>query len=287
MHYTDCKHMPAARRDKTSAAGAIRRAANLADSRPAYRGESHTNVSAPARAPPRARQKIINIATNAQADAVDARWRVTARANCAAVRSLCPVTLLSINNFKNDSHIKQKSFTLHPLRSYRSGYTVRAANVTRDSYCHCTRMSVARLASTARTMKVPAMTQLLTYSSDFGAARLYPCELQSYHIHTLSERSACAFKIVTFLPPGKAEQESLKAPPSLCIPHTPTTYRARRPASNSRFSQTTPRFITSRNRTTLLPSAASEPLMLDQWFRLWRIDVNPDSQQLYSSSIAG
>ncbi|GBP89031.1 hypothetical protein EVAR_61695_1 [Eumeta japonica] len=49
-----------------------------------------------------------------------------------------------------------------------------------------------------------------------------------------------------------AEQESLKAPPSLCCtPHTPTTYRARRPASNSRFSQMTPRFITSRNRTTL------------------------------------
>ncbi|GBP73546.1 RNA-directed DNA polymerase from mobile element jockey [Eumeta japonica] len=79
-----------------------------------------------------------------------------------------------------------------------------------------------------------------------------------------------------------SEQEFLKAQPSFpCrTPRTQTIYRDRRClASNSRYSWTIPRsFIIIRNRSTrfiLLPlqRAIDE---LGQWFRKWRIEVNPD-----------
>ncbi|GBP90342.1 hypothetical protein EVAR_55036_1 [Eumeta japonica] len=81
----------------------------------------------------------------------------------------------------------------------------------------------------------------------------------------------------------------LKAPPSpLLYSHTPTTYRARRPASNSRFSQTTPRFIT---RVGIEPPPTIRRLQraideLDQWFRLWRIDVSRSIETSFREHIA-
>ncbi|GBP25676.1 hypothetical protein EVAR_12153_1 [Eumeta japonica] len=76
-----------------------------------------------------------------------------------------------------------------------------------------------------------------------------------------------------------AEQEFLKAPPSLCCtPRTQTIYRDRhRLASNSRYSRTIPLFteigIGAPDSPPPLQRAIDE---LGQWFRKWRIEVNPD-----------
>ncbi|GBP07034.1 Probable RNA-directed DNA polymerase from transposon BS [Eumeta japonica] len=76
-----------------------------------------------------------------------------------------------------------------------------------------------------------------------------------------------------------SEQEFLKAPPSpLLYLRTQTIYRDRRRlASNSRYSRTISRFtavgIGAPRFTLLLQRAIDE---LDQWFRKWRIEVNPD-----------
>ncbi|GBP58965.1 Probable RNA-directed DNA polymerase from transposon BS [Eumeta japonica] len=79
-----------------------------------------------------------------------------------------------------------------------------------------------------------------------------------------------------------SEQEFLKAPPSLlcCTPRTQTMYRDRRRlASNSRYSRTIPRSFTEIGIGA--PDSPSSPLQraideLGQWFRKWRIEVNPD-----------
>ncbi|GBP17634.1 Probable RNA-directed DNA polymerase from transposon BS [Eumeta japonica] len=78
-----------------------------------------------------------------------------------------------------------------------------------------------------------------------------------------------------------SEQEFLKAPPSLlcCTPRTQTMYRDRRRlASNSRYSRTIPRSFTeigigAPDSPPPLQRAIDE---LGQWFRKWRIEVNPD-----------
>ncbi|GBP20961.1 hypothetical protein EVAR_9532_1 [Eumeta japonica] len=76
-------------------------------------------------------------------------------------------------------------------------------------------------------------------------------------------------------------QEFLKAPPSLlcCTPRTQTMYRDRRRlASNSRYSRTIPRSFTEIGIGA--PDSPSSPQRaideLGQWFRKWRIEVNPD-----------
>ncbi|GBP90877.1 hypothetical protein EVAR_78527_1 [Eumeta japonica] len=78
-----------------------------------------------------------------------------------------------------------------------------------------------------------------------------------------------------------SEQEFLKAPPSLlcCTPRTQTIYRDRRRlASNSRYSRTIPRSFTDVGIGA--PDSPSSPQRaideLGQWFRKWRIEVNPD-----------
>ncbi|GBP85575.1 Probable RNA-directed DNA polymerase from transposon X-element [Eumeta japonica] len=76
-----------------------------------------------------------------------------------------------------------------------------------------------------------------------------------------------------------AEQESLKAPPLPAVFRIHQRHTApdvRRPTRA--FADDTALYYKSRNRTTLptirrLQRAIDE---LDQWFRLWRIDVNPD-----------
>ncbi|GBP61826.1 Probable RNA-directed DNA polymerase from transposon X-element [Eumeta japonica] len=77
-----------------------------------------------------------------------------------------------------------------------------------------------------------------------------------------------------------SEQEFLKAPPSLlcCTPRTQTMYRDRRRlASNSRYSRTIPRSFTEVGIGA--PDSPSSQRAIDelgQWFRKWRIEVNPD-----------
>ncbi|GBP50664.1 hypothetical protein EVAR_34172_1 [Eumeta japonica] len=85
-----------------------------------------------------------------------------------------------------------------------------------------------------------------------------------------------------------SEQEFLKAPPSLlcCTPRTQTMYRDRRRlASNSRYSRTIPRSFTEIGIGA--PDSPSSPQRaideLGQWFRKWRIEVNPTNQQPYNS----
>ncbi|GBP21274.1 Probable RNA-directed DNA polymerase from transposon BS [Eumeta japonica] len=87
-----------------------------------------------------------------------------------------------------------------------------------------------------------------------------------------------------------SEQEFLKAPPSLlcCTPRTQTMYRDRRRlASNSRYSRTIPRSFTEIGIGA--PDSPSSPQRaideLGQWFRKWRIEVNPTNQQPYNSSM--
>ncbi|GBP97266.1 Probable RNA-directed DNA polymerase from transposon X-element [Eumeta japonica] len=89
-----------------------------------------------------------------------------------------------------------------------------------------------------------------------------------------------------------SEQEFLKAPPSLlcCTPRTQTMYRDRRRlASNSRYSRTIPRSFTEIGIGA--PDSPSSPQRaideLGQWFRKWRIEVNPTNQQPYNSSMDG
>ncbi|GBP66600.1 Probable RNA-directed DNA polymerase from transposon BS [Eumeta japonica] len=89
-----------------------------------------------------------------------------------------------------------------------------------------------------------------------------------------------------------SEQEFLKAPPSLlcCTPRTQTIYRDRhRLASNSRYSRTIPRSFTEIGIGA--PDSPSSPQRaideLGQWFRKWRIEVNPTNQQPYNSSMDG
>ncbi|GBP28380.1 Probable RNA-directed DNA polymerase from transposon X-element [Eumeta japonica] len=79
-----------------------------------------------------------------------------------------------------------------------------------------------------------------------------------------------------------SEQEFLKAPPSLpcCTPRTQTIYHDRRRlASNSHYSRTIPHSFTEVGIGA--PDSPSSPLQraideLGQWFRKWRIEVNPD-----------
>ncbi|GBP97771.1 hypothetical protein EVAR_97631_1 [Eumeta japonica] len=88
-----------------------------------------------------------------------------------------------------------------------------------------------------------------------------------------------------------SEQEFLKAPSLLCCtPRTQTMYRDRRRlASNSRYSRTIPRSFTEIGIGA--PDSPSSPQRaideLGQWFRKWRIEVNPTNQQPYNSSMDG
>ncbi|GBP19987.1 RNA-directed DNA polymerase from mobile element jockey [Eumeta japonica] len=87
-----------------------------------------------------------------------------------------------------------------------------------------------------------------------------------------------------------SEQEFLKAPPSLlcCTPRTQTIYRDRRRlAFNSRYSRMIPRSFMKVGIGA--PDSPSSPQRaideLGQWFRKWRIEVNPTNQQPYNSSM--
>ncbi|GBP46771.1 hypothetical protein EVAR_10738_1 [Eumeta japonica] len=77
-----------------------------------------------------------------------------------------------------------------------------------------------------------------------------------------------------------SEQEFLKAPPSLlCC--TPYTNDVPRPSSSgvqlALFADDTALFYGNRNRSTDSPSSPQRAIdELGQWFRKWRIEVNPD-----------
>ncbi|GBP12377.1 Probable RNA-directed DNA polymerase from transposon BS [Eumeta japonica] len=87
-----------------------------------------------------------------------------------------------------------------------------------------------------------------------------------------------------------SEQEFLKAPPSPLL-YSAYTNDIPRPSSSgvqlALFADDTALFYGNRNRSTrftLLPlqRAIDE---LGQWFRKWRIEVNPTNQQPYNSSM--
>ncbi|GBP11895.1 ATP-dependent RNA helicase DHX33 [Eumeta japonica] len=86
-----------------------------------------------------------------------------------------------------------------------------------------------------------------------------------------------------------SEQEFLKAPPSPLL-YSAYTNDVPRPSSSgvqlALFADDTALFYGNRNRSTDSPSSPQRAIdELGQWFRKWRIEVNPTNQQPYNSSM--
>ncbi|GBP73705.1 RNA-directed DNA polymerase from mobile element jockey [Eumeta japonica] len=131
---------------------------------------------------------------------------------------------------------------------------------------------------------------LLTYSSDFGAARLDPCELRTIVPYTcmLSEHSAELHEGYTPIPPLKRPNGSIALDDAECIADSIETQCSHvSPPQDiahinsieeelALFAYDTALFFRSRTRRSIffhLPRAIDE---LGQWSRKWRIEVNPN-----------